>query len=246
MVRRRVRVAATPRPPVDKSRRRRGHNVNRPWTRSWRRRGHNVDSPWTSRGDAAAATWTFRGDESRRRRGRDVESPWREVAANAAAATCRGDDAAAAPRRGSTRETRTRAPQVLAPRAPAARRVRRRRRDRDDPRGRRAGGGVPRRLRGLRAPGRRRRRGFRGCGRGRRDAAAARGPRAEPNLRDAYILASRQRGPTAIDPTSEHPRGTPRRGCDSPRWNSGDVRIRTDRSRVVDHHSRARRGARGG
>ena len=29
----------------------------------------------TSRGDAAAATWTFRGDESRRRRGRDVDIP---------------------------------------------------------------------------------------------------------------------------------------------------------------------------
>ena len=28
--------------------------------------------PRTSRGDAAAATWIFRGDESRRRRGRDV------------------------------------------------------------------------------------------------------------------------------------------------------------------------------
>ena len=29
----------------------------------------------TSRGDAAAATWLFRGDESRRRRGRDVDIP---------------------------------------------------------------------------------------------------------------------------------------------------------------------------
>ena len=31
----------------------------------------------TSRGDAAAATCIFRGDESRRRRGRDVRIPWR-------------------------------------------------------------------------------------------------------------------------------------------------------------------------
>ena len=35
----------------------------------------------TSRGGAAAATWIFRGDESRRRRGHDVEIPWRRVAA---------------------------------------------------------------------------------------------------------------------------------------------------------------------
>ena len=32
------------------------------------------------RGDAAGATWIFRGDESRRRRGRDVNIPWRRVA----------------------------------------------------------------------------------------------------------------------------------------------------------------------
>ena len=32
------------------------------------------------RGDAAAATWTFRGDGSRRGRGRDVDSPRRRVA----------------------------------------------------------------------------------------------------------------------------------------------------------------------
>ena len=31
----------------------------------------------TDRGDAAAATWIFRGDESRRRRGWDVDIPWR-------------------------------------------------------------------------------------------------------------------------------------------------------------------------
>ena len=35
----------------------------------------------TNRGDAAAATWKFRGDGSRRRRGRDVEIPCRRVAA---------------------------------------------------------------------------------------------------------------------------------------------------------------------
>ena len=34
-----------------------------------------VDLPKTSRSDAAAATWIFRGDESRRRRGRDVDIP---------------------------------------------------------------------------------------------------------------------------------------------------------------------------
>ena len=68
-----------------------------------RRRGCGVDVPWRrvatfaartfrrwNRGDAAAATWTFRGDvrradvpsmESRRRRGCDVDIPWRRVAA---------------------------------------------------------------------------------------------------------------------------------------------------------------------
>ena len=40
-----------------------------------------VDISRASRGDAAAATWIIRGDESRRRRGCDVESPWRRVAA---------------------------------------------------------------------------------------------------------------------------------------------------------------------
>ena len=34
----------------------------------------------TNRGDAAAATWIVRGDESRRRRGRDVDIRWRRVA----------------------------------------------------------------------------------------------------------------------------------------------------------------------
>ena len=37
--------------------------------------------PPTNRGGAAAATWTFRGDESRRRRGRDVDIPWRPARA---------------------------------------------------------------------------------------------------------------------------------------------------------------------
>ena len=41
----------------------------------------------TNRGDAAAATWIFRGDESRRRRGRDVDIPWRQSHGDAAAAT---------------------------------------------------------------------------------------------------------------------------------------------------------------
>ena len=40
-----------------------------------------ADSPRTSRGAAAAATWIFRGDESRRGRGRDVDITWRRVAA---------------------------------------------------------------------------------------------------------------------------------------------------------------------
>ena len=52
----RGRVAATPRP----------------------RRGYFVE---TRRGGAAAATWLFRGDNSRRRRGRDVDVPGRRVAA---------------------------------------------------------------------------------------------------------------------------------------------------------------------
>ena len=40
-----------------------------------------ADIPQTSRGDAAAGTWIFRGGESRRHRGQDVDSPWRRVAA---------------------------------------------------------------------------------------------------------------------------------------------------------------------
>ena len=40
-----------------------------------------ADTPQTSRGDAVAATWIFRGDESQRRRGRDVDLPRRRVAA---------------------------------------------------------------------------------------------------------------------------------------------------------------------
>ena len=36
-----------------------------------------ADLPKTGRGDAAAATWIFRGDESRRCRGRDADIPWR-------------------------------------------------------------------------------------------------------------------------------------------------------------------------
>ena len=40
-----------------------------------------AELPKASRGDAAAATWIFRGDESRRRRGGDVDILWRRVAA---------------------------------------------------------------------------------------------------------------------------------------------------------------------
>ena len=42
------------------------------------RRGYSVEK---SRGDAAATTWIFHGDESRRRRGYSADSPWRRVAA---------------------------------------------------------------------------------------------------------------------------------------------------------------------
>ena len=42
---------------------------------------HRADTPQTNRGDAAAATWIFRGELSRRRRGRDVDIPRRAVAA---------------------------------------------------------------------------------------------------------------------------------------------------------------------
>ena len=51
--------------------------------RSRRRRGRDVDLSLVNRGDAAAARWKVRGDESRRGRGRgrDVDSPWRRVAA---------------------------------------------------------------------------------------------------------------------------------------------------------------------
>ena len=47
--------------------------VDIPWDGLRRRRGCDVDVPRTSRGDAAAATWTFRGDGSRRRHGCDVD-----------------------------------------------------------------------------------------------------------------------------------------------------------------------------
>ena len=39
-----------------------------------------ADLPLMNRGDAAAGTWIFHGDESRRRRGCDVDIPWRQVA----------------------------------------------------------------------------------------------------------------------------------------------------------------------
>ena len=69
-------------------------------TMSYRRR---ADVPSINRGDAAAATWIFRGHESlrrhgrvadiqraSRRRGRDVDIPWARVAAAAATWTFRG------------------------------------------------------------------------------------------------------------------------------------------------------------
>ena len=86
--------AATPRKPVghsvetsrrDESRRRRGHPAEASVALPWRRAAE------TSRGDAAAATWTSRRgerrtsvetsrrDESRRRRGRDVDIPQRRA-----------------------------------------------------------------------------------------------------------------------------------------------------------------------
>ena len=40
-----------------------------------------ADMSLMNRGDAAAATWIFSGDESRQRRGRDADIPWRRVAA---------------------------------------------------------------------------------------------------------------------------------------------------------------------
>ena len=45
-----------------------------PWTAAPPRRGYSVGSA-----AAAAATWTFRGDESRRRRGCDADLPWRRA-----------------------------------------------------------------------------------------------------------------------------------------------------------------------
>ena len=65
----------------NESRRRRGLDVDIPRRRLAApprpRRGHDAE---TSRDDAAAATWIFRGDDSRRRRGRDVDIPQRRVA----------------------------------------------------------------------------------------------------------------------------------------------------------------------
>ena len=59
-----------------------------------------VDIPLMNRGDAAATTWLFRGDESRRRRGRDVDNPWRRVDAAAATWIIRGGKSTPRPRRG--------------------------------------------------------------------------------------------------------------------------------------------------
>ena len=64
------------------------------------RRGYSAE---THRGDAAAATWIFRGDESRRRRGCDVDLPWRRAAA-ATWIFC-GDESWPWPRRGYSVET---------------------------------------------------------------------------------------------------------------------------------------------
>ena len=81
---------------------RRPCDVDTPWRRIAAtprlRRGYIVE---TGRGDAAAATWIFRGDESRRRRDRDVDIPWRGVPAaprprrGYSVETNRGDAAAA-------------------------------------------------------------------------------------------------------------------------------------------------------
>ena len=59
-----------------------------------RRRGRDVDLPLVNRGDAAAATWSFCGDESRRRRGRDADSPRGQAATTPWPATWifRGDE----------------------------------------------------------------------------------------------------------------------------------------------------------
>ena len=51
------------------------------YSKAGRRRGPTAAFSGFSPGDAAAATWTFRGDESRRRRGCHVGNPWRLVAA---------------------------------------------------------------------------------------------------------------------------------------------------------------------
>ena len=65
------------------------------------KRVRRADRPLTNRGDAAAATWIFRGDGSRRRRGGDVDLPWRRIAATprrrrgSSVETDRGDAAAA-------------------------------------------------------------------------------------------------------------------------------------------------------
>ena len=75
---RRDSVAATPRPrrghfvEIRSRRRRRGHFVE---TRSRRRRGRDVDISWRfGRDAAAAATWTFRGDQRLRCRRRSATS----------------------------------------------------------------------------------------------------------------------------------------------------------------------------
>ena len=71
--------------------------------------GGRADLPLMTRGGATAATWTFRGDESRRRRGRDADIPWsRRRRGRDADIRSRGRDADipwSRPRRGSTKET---------------------------------------------------------------------------------------------------------------------------------------------
>ena len=64
-----------------------------------------ADISLMNRGDAAATTWIFRGDESPRRRGCDADIPWRYVAATP---RLRRGHSVETPRRGSSVETAAR------------------------------------------------------------------------------------------------------------------------------------------
>ena len=80
-----------------------------------------VDLPWTGRGDAAAATWMFRGETSRRRRGCDLEIQSRPAHASGTRLWLRALRSRASPRRASPRSARRTPPSRASRTSPPAR-----------------------------------------------------------------------------------------------------------------------------